>query len=1177
MSGKSLSPEGELGGIVSLGHVSQHGGGEPATVGAPTFASEGGLPKGLLKKGIHFLSSFSDVLGEAWEMLKSVRRSMRVQLPMVEESTSKTGLKEDIFPLPVSQVDPKKFSTVRAALNDLSGHHPFETTAEATIDEREEKKGLERIIERFDSWTIPKPEVNFATVFKTKDVSYSGEEIKIAQTLNWKAVEPSLPEGVGMLPLQEFCRLGTLEYVLNFENYMLPEDMVKVPRPPKVQVASGSWNELCQGLVDRNICEVWPVDDLYHHDEKPLVNGLFAVGKGEYIGEVETQRLIMNLTPVNALCRNLAGDVSTLPGLSGFSGFTLEEGEVGLFSSEDIRCFFYLFSIPDSWKRFMGFNRLVDESLIPAVHRGKECVLVSRVLPMGFVNSVSIAQHIHRNVVRWSSSRVPTPIGGEGEMRKDKGQSSSSELFRIYLDNFDQIERVDASTADLIKGTPSAQILQLRSDYAELCLPRHPKKAVVRQPRAEIQGALFDGEAGYAMAKPSKVWQYAILGMELLQRNKASLKELQVTCGGFVYIAMFRRPLLCALNEVWRFMQELVDRRLFTPQVLPLSVAGELARFILLIPLAQMEFRARLCEQVTCSDASMLGGGLCVSEGLTSYGVSAANSQVRGDVPEEHDLVQVLTVGLFDGIAALRLAADTLGLPVAGHVSVEKDPRGRRVVESWFPDTTFFEDILEFGEEQVQDLALKYSNVGLVIIGAGPPCQGVSGLNYDKKWALRDERSSLFKEVPRVTTLFKKHFPWAQVHRVMESVASMSSEDRVVMTSSVGDLPYKLDCFGLTLCHRPRLFWPSWELSSCPGVVVAHPPDQGPQAMGHVSFFGQPREEALLEPGWHLASDQGLPTFTTSRPSSSPGRRPAGLSNCQEHELERWRQDWHRFPPYQYRDQAGLWNKKHQWRRPSVKEREALMGFPIGYTAPCLPKQEQKGESYDDARLTLLGNSWQVGVIVWLLSQLCAPLGLCRQWDASEIVQALTPGVGANLQSILLRPPLTRSGPVLSTSSSLLVRKLLGLISMKGEGYSCRGVVKCWCAITGWGPVYQLSFGNGRRLPDGVGGPIPTILISLSCVLSWPLFDGGSKERGFLHIGFFILLTVWCVSTASVGAVHQAGNWEGLWYGSMRCCLPPTFTPSGGTFTQARIRPTGRVVDLLEENGESETAPWRSE
>lgn len=52
---------------------------------------------------------------------------------------------------------------------------------------------------------------------------------------------------------------------------------------------------------------------------------------------------------------------------------------------------------------------------------------------------------------------------------------------------------------------------------------------------------------------------------------------------------------------------------------------------------------------------------------------------VRGDIPDSADHVQVLTVGLFDGIGALRVAADALGLPMSGHVSCEVSKEGSRV------------------------------------------------------------------------------------------------------------------------------------------------------------------------------------------------------------------------------------------------------------------------------------------------------------------------------------------------------------------------------------------------------------------------------------------------------------------------------------------------------------------
>ena len=38
----------------------------------------------------------------------------------------------------------------------------------------------------------------------------------------------------------------------------------------------------------------------------------------------------MNLILVNTLCKSLAGDISTLPGIAGLSGFLLYAGEVVL-------------------------------------------------------------------------------------------------------------------------------------------------------------------------------------------------------------------------------------------------------------------------------------------------------------------------------------------------------------------------------------------------------------------------------------------------------------------------------------------------------------------------------------------------------------------------------------------------------------------------------------------------------------------------------------------------------------------------------------------------------------------------------------------------------------------------------------------------------------------------------
>ena len=78
----------------------------------------------------------------------------------------------------------------------------------------------------------------------------------------------------------------------------------------------------------------------------------------------------------------------------------------------------------------------------------------------------------------------------------------------------------------------------------------------------------------------------------------------------------------------------------------------------------------------------------------------------------------------------------------------------------------------------------------------------------------------------------------------------------------------------------------------------------------------------------------------------------------------------YRFPPYQYCTLNCLVNKHNVLQIPDVNEREVMMGFPLNFTAGCLPKSKQKGSEYNDCRLTLLGNSWNVIVIASLFSQL---------------------------------------------------------------------------------------------------------------------------------------------------------------------------------------------------------------
>lgn len=478
---------------------------------------------------------------------------------------------------------------------------------------------------------------------------------------------------------------------------------------------------------------------------------------------------------------------------------------------------------------------------------------------------------------------------------------------------------------------------------------------------------------------------------------------------------------------------------------LPPVVALELTRFLSLLPLAMMNFRLKIDPKVTASDASTTGGGITVSTCLTGYGAAAACGTVRGDLPGPECLSEVLTIGLFDGIGALRVSVDALGLESIGHVSVECSASAQRVVESHFADAVIVSDVCQVDEAMVQQWACRFSQAALVIIGAGPPCQGVSGLNSERKGALRDARSSLYVHVPRIRELVKRAFPWAMVHSLMESVASMDESDRQVMSQAEGTCPWKICASGVSLARRPRLYWISWELQEGVGVILREPPRGSCDwsECGEVELEAKLVEEVYISPGWKRTSQTRLPTFTTSRPRSRPGPRPAGLHQCEDHERRRWEEDYFRFPPYQYRDEFGLENSSHSWRYPNVSERELIMGFPLHYTSKCFPKHDAAGDRFNDERLTLLGNSWNVTVVVWLLGQLCGRLGLCATPTPQDAVALTAPGGNHRLQSWLIRPPLQqRVGkplPADHAAEESLVKKLCGLISVRGEDLMVAG------------------------------------------------------------------------------------------------------------------------------------------
>ena len=867
---------------------------------------------------------------------------------------------------------------------------------------------------------VEMPTTSLSERFHQKWINSYGEEVHVAQSLRWENISESLPKAglAGIVPAAQICLGGFKEFLEHPHMWLKPPEQQVWMKPPRVMIPEDGWSEVVEGLLHRGICGIMPLSQAFSVLGQPILGGLFGVPKQERTSSGhEILRLIMDLRPINQNFLSLGGDLSTLPVLSQMFQLELHVHESIIISSEDIRAMFYIVGLPEVWKPYLGFSRVIPRRFCPA-DSTEDYILYSKVLPMGFVNSVAVAQHLHRRIV---AEALQGSVSSAQEIRRDKEFPTTKQYFRIYLDNFDEL--CIRSKDILNSGQPSLTAL-LTEKYLELDVPRNEKKAVFQSESAEVQGAWIDGTRGWCIAKPSKTAKYLAGVWELLQKRKVTQKQLQMVIGGIVYIFSFRRPLMSVLNEVWHFISSFQNEHQL--QAIPQSVREELMASLCLSPFAKMDFRQESDYVVTASDASESGGGLCASTGLTNKGVRASEAWVRGEVEEPFTTGGFLVVSLFDGVGSLRVAMDALGIPVLGYIAVEKSPSSRRVVECNFPSCVFYEDVQDITKEKVQHWAANHPTVSAVLLGGGPPCQGVAGL----------------EDFCRVKTWVVEVFAWCPVFFLMESVSSMTREDRSTYTNSVGVLPYEIDSKYLSPCRRPRLWWFNWTVPEKEGICIYPPQTNEPSDFGAIEFHASYEIQDFLRPGWRpacSAQDHRFSTFTAAQPCSKPRRKPAGLQQCSDIDLAHWKQDRHRFPPFVYRYNNGVLHRKKGWRTLCVEEKELMMGFPLNYTEQCSAKNFRANHpvEHDDLRMTLVGNAWHVGVVSLLLQPLAEKLGILPSRTCKEVMQRLQPGSSGDLQGLLFRDSFQTNLPFQTiqqdeAAQRRLIQKLTHLVSPKG-------------------------------------------------------------------------------------------------------------------------------------------------
>lgn len=160
------------------------------------------------------------------------------------------------------------------------------------------------------------------------------------------------------------------------------------------------------------------------------------------------------------------------------------------------------------------------------------------------------------------------------------------------------------------------------------------------------------------------------------------------------------------------------------------------------------------------------------------------------------------TLSLFDGISCLQLALHRAGCDIGTYYASEINKHSIKVTQTNFPNTVQLGDVNNIS---FRDL----NNIGF--IGAGSPCQDISGLNRSAK-GLKGKKSSLFYKFLEA----KEAFPEADY--LLENV---SGTDSSLITRELKRKPLKLDSNIIVPQNRNRLYWTNIPVNSMPKKSTA--------------------------------------------------------------------------------------------------------------------------------------------------------------------------------------------------------------------------------------------------------------------------------------------------------------------------------------------------------------------
>ncbi len=330
---------------------------------------------------------------------------------------------------------------------------------------------------------------------------------------------------------------------------------------------------------------------------------------------------------------------------------------------------------------------------------------------------------------------------------------------------------------------------------------------------------------------------------------------------------------------------------------------------------------------------------------------------------------QCILLSFFSGIEAAASSFNRLvGAPIL-HISWEIDASCQKIISKHFPSAKIRGDVLKEDPQTIIDLIDRYDphQTCVVIFMAAPPCPDFSVVNDSAK-GIQGEDGSKFLRYAQLASQIESGLGGREVRHLVENVIFQQRAEAQHVSNALAASPIVVDAADFGLVGRPRLWWSriDWRLVTTNPITGKSlkwgKHQQYPRLMIEAPFD---EVEDLVTSGHefhpkvvqHIAR---LPCMTTPAPDEN-GRAPPKRSKTRtDHETRnRWLAGHRQYAPWNYQEHAMVKDPAGNLVIPDITIKEQLHHFPVNYT--------EHGEVTERERNRMLGNSWHMGVSLFLL------------------------------------------------------------------------------------------------------------------------------------------------------------------------------------------------------------------